>query len=362
MRTAHTWRSACVPNPPLPFAHTVAAIIARDQLVGTIAYVSTTPLVTESVHHVLNSTQRRTFDQLLAIGGPRPTCPPGLPERLRETILAGTSQALSSWSDRQLYLTKSQMLTALRCEGQVLAYAAAPQGGSTMRAPTAVGIVSHRAIQIAHTSPGLPIRHYVTEAIAAACAEAQFGSYWSDAPEGVKSDLIMQMVSRVTNFLDSWPPLDDRWTPRFEEPLQARVGKLVLSARADLVLGRPRANRQQSMLYCDLKSSGLHDTHEAEGRFYALVATLRHGVPPFRSTVYSLASGDYTDPDVTTDTLMASAEQVVSAVNAIVAVMMEQRRPALAPGQHCSWCPVGATCVASTLGAARAPQVHPVAS
>lgn len=293
----------------------------------------------------MTPTQKRTFDELLAVGGARPTSPPGIVESLTNRIVQGTAQALERWSESRLFLTKSQLFTALRCEGQLLAEASTPRTG-TMHSATAVGIVSHRAIQIAHTRPAAPVRRQVDDALAAALEDRSFAEFWSTASEGTRSDLVMQMVSKVANFLDSWPVLDDRWTPRFEEPLQARVGKLTLSARADLVLGRPRHNGLQTMLYCDLKSGGLNDYHVDEGRFYALVATLRHGVPPYRSTVYSLASGDYSAPEVTAETLEGTADQVVVAVNKHVDVLMERRPAELTAGSYCRWCSAHDTCPA----------------
>lgn len=291
----------------------------------------------------MTPSQMRTFNDLLAVGGARPTAPPRLAEDLHDKILAGTAAALESWTEARLWLSKGQLFTALRCEGQLVAEANAerPDG---MTAPTAVGIVSHRAIQIAHTHPGRSIGDYVHYAVAGARGDASFDEFWSAANPGTQSDLLMQMVSKVAGFLDSWPQLDETWTPRFEEAMQAKVGALTLSCRADLVLGRPRADGRQTMFLADIKSGSLHDHHVDEGRFYALVATLRHGCPPFRSTVYSLASGEFSDPEVSAATMHATADLVIDGVVRLVAVLAGQREAELNPGQHCSWCPAKLTC------------------
>lgn len=328
------------------------AAVVSTQRAGTMSTMSDPPSRDDAAYR-MTPTQKKTFDELLAIGGPRPTCPPGLVEELAERLATGTATALERWTENRLYLTKSQLFTALRCEGQLQAQAAAPRGNK-LHGPTVVGIVSHRAIQIAHTRPAATVRRQVDDALAASLDDPAVAEFWSAVAEGVRSDLLMQMVSKVANFLDSWPALDDRWTPRFEEPLQARVGKLTLSARADLVLGRPRSNGAQTMLFCDLKSGSLNDYHVDEGRFYALVATLRHGVPPFRSTVYSLASGDYSDPDVTPETLRASVEQVITGVGKIVDVLTETRAPELVAGGYCRFCPARDTCPANLAQAAPA--------
>lgn len=299
----------------------------------------------------LTASQVRTFNELLAVGGERPVTPPGLAAELAELIATGTRATVERWTEPRLWLSKSLLVTALRCEGQLVAEASGTRRAG-MHPATAVGIVSHRAIQIAHTHVGRPVADYVHAALNAACGEQAFAEFWDAADVGAQSDLLMQMVSKVTSFLDSWPPLNASWTPRFEEPIQARVGNLVLSCRADLVLGRPRPDGRQTMFLADLKSSGLSDHHFDEAMFYALVSTLRHGCAPFRSTVYSLASGDWTDPDVTADRLRAAAEKVVTAVEKITSVLTEARPAELRGGRWCSWCPAKADCPASTAGMA----------
>lgn len=293
----------------------------------------------------MTPSQRRTFDELLAVGAERPTAPAGLVEELRARIAEGTATALERWTESSMWLGKSQLFTALRCEGQLAAEASGERRAG-MHPATAVGIVSHRAIQIAHTHPGRPVAEYVNGALHGARTEEAFGAYWEAADLGTQSDLVMQMTSKVTNFMDSFPTLDPSWTPRYEESIQAKVGRLTLSCKTDLILGRPRADGRQTMLLCDLKSGSLHDHHTGEAAFYALVATLRHGIPPFRSTVYSLASGEFTEPDVTAEVLRASAEQVIEGVRRIADVLTDRRPPVLVAGTYCTWCPAKETCPA----------------
>jgi hypothetical protein len=296
---------------------------------------TSTPLLTPS--------QLDTFDRLLAIGAERPVAPAGLVEELREKIAAGTADAVSRWTERSLWLGKSQLTQALRCEGQILAESSTPRTRG-LHPATAVGIVSHRAVQMASTHPGAPPLHYVEQGIAAALGEDGFREFWINASLAEQSDLTMQMVSRTTAFLDSWPPLDPAWAWRFEESCQAKIGGLTLGARMDLVLGRPRPDGRQTMLLCDLKTGSLSEHHEIEADFYALVATLRYGVPPFRSTVYSLASGTWTDPDVGAMRLHRVADQVVVAANSIVDMLTSAREAELSGGIWCRWCPARETC------------------
>lgn len=294
----------------------------------------------------LTPRQLQTFNQLLALGGERPFSEPDLAQRLSDYIQEGTSDAVMRWTEKSLRLSKAQISLALTCEGDLKAQSEKVDR-SPMNAPTAVGIVSHRAIQIAYTHPGLSAAEQVRAALTSSRVDEIFDAWWIEVGAGMQSDMIMQITSRVVNFLDDWPPLEEAWSPRFEEPLSAKIGRLTLSARADLIIGRPRSDLKQSLLICDLKSGNLKDEHEDEAMFYALIATMRHGVAPWRSIIYSLAAGEYTPPDVTEERLFEAAERVIKGVTIYVDVMTEARGLVLTPGKHCGFCPARLTCLVS---------------
>jgi hypothetical protein len=317
----------------------------------------------------LTAAQLRVFDELLAIGGTRPVAPASLVEHLKAEIANGTRQALAAWPESTMWVGKSVVSSVLRCEGQLLADAGRPRAKG-LPTPTAVGIVVHRAIQMHHTHRGRTPEELVTLALAGARSEDGFSEWYANAAEWQISDLHVAAVNRLCSFLDTFPPLDPTWVPRFEDSLSARLGGLVLSARPDLMLGRPRGDGRQTMFLCDFKSTDLRDNHWREAMFYALVATLRNGVPPFRSCVLSVASGEWTDPDVTADALEEVAADVIRAVNARVEVLREMRPPTLTGGSHCSWCPIKATCAAAqdadgnliNVGGSATPGSEPVAA
>lgn len=288
--------------------------------------------------------QLQTMDKLLALGGARPHCDASLADELEEKVLSGTRELLTNWTSRSLYLTKAQVLTALRCEGQLLVV---PERDELLKTPTMVGIVSHRAIQLAHTHGQRPVAEYVRQALEGARSDERFTESWLGAGAAAQSDVLMQASSRVVGFLDDWPPLDPAWDPRFEEPLSTRVGRLTLASRVDLVIGRPRADMRQTMMLVDLKSGALRDEHDDEALFYALVSTLRHRVAPWRSLVYSLSSGEYTEPDITAERLFDTADRLVGAVRSVVEVLTEKRGPVLEPGDWCGYCPLRTACPAA---------------
>jgi len=295
---------------------------------------------------VLTPRQVRTLDELIAIGAERPAADPSLITEIVARLEAAVAPALERWTERSLYLTKGQYLSVRRCEGEMLANARTPRTGQS--AAAVAGTIAHRAVQLSYTHPFRPVSEYVRQSVVGArSADIDLDAWWAKLPLAEQSDLLMQITSKVTNFLDDFPPLDPSWSPRFEEPMVAKIGKLTLASRADLLIGRPRGDLRQTMLLIDLKSGDLKDEHQEEAQFYALVSAVRHGVPPWRSLVYSLASGEYTRPDVSSETLLETADKVGAAVVALVDVLTERRTPDLRPGRHCRWCPAKDSCPAA---------------
>ncbi len=296
----------------------------------------------------LTPRQIQVLDELLAIGADRPSTDADLADEVTQLLHNGTAAALEQWTEPSLFLSKSQHLTRLRCEGMLAAEAQTPRAAP--KAALVAGTIAHRAVQIAHTHPRRSVDDYVRDAIVGARqADQDLDAWWAQASAADQSDLISSVLSKVTSFLDDFPPLDPAWSPRFEEPIAAKVGRLRMSTRADLVLGRPRGDHRQTLLLIDLKGGALRDEHLHEARFYALVATLRYKVAPWRSTVYSLASGEWVEPTVDRQTLLATAEQVATSARSVVELMTEQREPALTPGAHCRFCPARDSCAVAAV-------------
>lgn len=295
----------------------------------------------------LTPRQVKTLNNLISIGAERPVASSTLARDLEELIKKGTESAIKKWTEKSLYFTKSQYVSMLKCEGAVKAYATIQQD-SSIPIQVIVGVISHRAVQLSYTHPGREMAEYVKQSIKGArTADGKIDDWFATASQSDQSDVIMQSTSKVTNFSDDWPRLEEAWSPRFEEPLSSKIGNLTLSCRADLVLGRPRADLRQTMMLVDLKSGNLKPEHEEEANFYALVSTLRHGVPPWRSLIYSLSSGEYSQPDVTEETLFNTARNVIQKVNSYIEVMVEEREPLLAPGEQCKYCPIVESCIES---------------
>lgn len=300
----------------------------------------------------LTPAARVVFDQLLEIGAARPVMDSGLVDSLKQHISSQTLVPLSLWTESSLFLTKSSIAAILRCEGQAAAAVHFADNSVRKLIPSVVvGQVSHIAVQLSYTHPGFTVSRYVDEALKSQIEkESGFASSWEELGMVSQSDLRTSMISRATAFLDSFPPLRPEWNPRFEESMITRIGKLTLSARPDLILGRPRADLTQSIIVCDFKTGALRDEYEEEAGYYGLVATLKYGVAPYKSFIYSLASCENSGNEfITRDRLFAAADRVIAGCKAHVEVMCEVRDAQLSPGKWCSWCPLATSCPASSL-------------
>jgi hypothetical protein len=125
--------------------------------------------------------------------------------------------------------------------------------------------------------------------------------------------------------------------------VRVEVGRLVLSGKVDLLLGRTRGNEAGKVII-DLKSGGFHAAHLDDLRFYALVETLRLGVPPRLVAGYYLDEAAARPERVTEGSLRAALARTVDGVTAIVEIRHTAREPNRRPGPQCRWCPAAHDC------------------
>ena len=98
----------------------------------------------------------------------------------------------------------------------------------------------------------------------------------------------------------------------------------------------------------DLKTGSAYAEYVEDNRFYALLLTLRFGIPPYRVASFFLEGGTWQHEDVTDDVLFRAADRVVETTRS-AAAMLAGREPELTPGVWCAWCPRAATCPAAEL-------------
>ncbi|HEV8563514.1 MAG TPA: PD-(D/E)XK nuclease family protein [Actinomycetota bacterium] len=301
----------------------------------------------------LTDPQRRTLEQLIGTG-PRPTFPSDLAQRLRDRI----EDAVRGLDLReQLWLGKEKLTDHARCEGKFLAQISGESPPFEHSAKSAAGILLHKAIEVEVGGRDLLDPHTIAERAAERVVEREerFAEYWRGLDGVQRDEHLMDVVRGLTLFQGSFPPLKElrsELTPVCEMSVRAELlgGAVVLSGKIDLVLGRPdrlepgRATR----LAIDLKTGGAYPEYPEDMRFYALLLTLRFGVPPYRAASLFLDSGEWQAEDVAEGTLQRAADRVIAAARS-AAALWNGREPALTAGPYCAWCPRAAVCPAAQI-------------
>lgn len=125
--------------------------------------------------------------------------------------------------------------------------------------------------------------------------------------------------------------------------MQARLhdGRVTLKGKYDLALGPPGRG---PVVIIDLKTGMDRPEHREEVRYYALLETLKTGVPPIRVASYYLDGSWFQPEDVSEDVLGAAVRRTGDAINLIAELWWAVRDPELSPGWHCSYCPAEPDC------------------
>lgn len=298
----------------------------------------------------LTDVQRRTLERLIGTGE-RPSFPSDLPRRLRDRI-EGAVRGLDLAGP--LWLGKEKLNDHDRCEGKFHAAVSGENPPFEHSAKSAAGALLHRAIQSdVGARDELDVHALAAHAGARLVEEdGRFAEYWRELDPLGQDEVVMEVVRRLELFRASFPPLRplrDELRPIPELSVRAELlgGALVLSGRIDLVLGRPdtTAPGRATRLAIDLKSGGAYPEYPEDMRFYALLMTLRFGVPPYRAASLFLDSGEWQAEDVDEDLLVHAADRVVAAVRSAGA-LGNGRQPDLRAGVWCTWCPRGLVCPA----------------
>jgi hypothetical protein len=292
----------------------------------------------------LNPAQRAVLDALRAPERPRPRYDPGLREALR-VHLEDELAALAGLLDRPAVVTKRSLGEVLTCEAHHVASSTAP---FEWNVALARGVVVHRAVQLGVFRRDAPSPlELVDDALErlAGDPEAPLADWILGLPEAERAELRGAASEVVSAFTELWPPLARTWMPRTETSVRAELcgGKLVLTGRVDLTLGTPDGDRAGRVLV-DLKTGGASAGHRHDLRFYALLETLRSGVPPLRLATSYLEAGDLAVEEVDEDVLEAAVRRTVQGTRAVLEVRLGLRSPAVTPNPACRWCPARAGC------------------
>ena len=245
---------------------------------------------------------------------------------------------------RTLWLSKRGLDLVHGCQARYLADDRAEFAWSV---PAARGTVAHKAIELTlglgHDTPPLTL---VEEALASLQSRDNGLADWLHrCDDHERADLLASANAVVAAFAETFPPLDRKWRPVLEGSLRHELfdGVIVLSGKPDLTLGQPRDGVSGKVII-DFKSGGSSSAHLADLRFYALLDTLRSGVPPRLVATHYLSQGKLQPEEVTTGSLEAALDRTIAAAHKMVALRNEPGTATTTPSWACRWCPVSDGC------------------
>lgn len=297
----------------------------------------------------LTSVQRRTIDQLLDVGEGRAFAP-DLEQELREAIERGILPALDPGME-PLVVSKERLNELDRCEGSFHATLAGEAPPFEHSAASAAGTLAHRAIEV-DVAVGHEVepRRVVELASERLGRDRRFAPYWERLDQLERAELAMQALRSLEQFRASFPPVHAfrrALAPLSELWFESRFanGRVKVRGKVDLVLNPARTGRATRVLI-DLKGGRARSEHPEDMRLYALLHTLRTGVPPVRVATFFLSSGEWMLEDVTEPTLAHAAGRVVAAAGS-ASRRARGDPPNLVPGPHCARCPIRDRCPAA---------------
>jgi hypothetical protein len=202
--------------------------------------------------------------------------------------------------------------------------------------------VVHRAVEIGVYRPALSEAELVDQAIVLLRRDDdRFDGFLELLGEAESAELEAEAVRRVVLFRNTFPPLPKSWAPAVELPLKASLAgdRVVVSVRPDLSLwtSDPADPMRARRLLIELKTGMERPEHDEDVRLYALAATLRFGVPPYRVATVNLDSGTWRAQDVTVDLLRGAVRRVADGC-VRAAELLAGAEPELRAGAWCNWC------------------------
>ena len=295
----------------------------------------------------LTPAQQRTLADLGAAGAERPVFDPELAPRLRAGLEAGLTEVLDHLgADEDLTLSKHLLGRVHGCEVRLLAEDAADEP-FTVTVPIARGSIAHKAVELGIHWKGEPLPvDLVDEAMASlAGSDHWLTDFLQTCTEAERAELRSTASDRVAKFFECFPPLDARWRPVTESSLIVDLvgGRVRLRGKVDLTLGTPRG-MQAGKVIVDLKTGAPNPIHRDDLRFYALLDTIRLGVPPRLVASFYLDLAEARTEPVTEGVLEATVARTVDAARRLTALRAGTAAPVYRESWGCRWCVALSTC------------------
>lgn len=295
----------------------------------------------------LTPAQQRTLADLGASGAERPVFDPDLAPRLRADLEAGLSEVLGDLGpDEDLTLSKHLLGRVHGCEVRLLAEDEADEP-FTVTVPIARGSIAHKAVELGIHWKGEPLPlDLVDEAMASlAGSDHWLTDFLQTCSEAERAELRSTAGDRVAKFFECFPPLDARWRPVTESSLWVDLagGRVRLRGKVDLTLGTARG-MQAGKVIVDLKTGAPNPVHRDDLRFYALLDTIRLGVPPRLVASFYLDLAEARTEAVTEGVLDATVARTVDAAKRLTSLRAGTAEPQYRPSYGCRWCIALAEC------------------
>lgn len=291
----------------------------------------------------MNPSQQEVVDLLGARDHERPTFDAGLRVHLRAILEEATSELVEEIA-ATLHVNKHSLSSAHGCEARFLAD---KDNDFVVSIPVARGTVAHKAIELSVHWPGDPSAlELVDEAIARlTVTDHWLADFLGRCTDADRAELRAEANDRVATFMECWPPLKRRWLPVTESAtrLELHDALVILRGKVDLTLGRSRG-LQAGKVLIDFKTGGSALAHRDDLRFYALLETIRVGVPPRLLASYYLDQGRFDIEEVNKGVLETAAKRTADGICRIVELLGDERPPTYRAGPSCRWCPLISEC------------------
>lgn len=291
--------------------------------------------------NALNPAQARTLAELGAGDPDRPTFASDLADELRDALEEGIATvATQVRPDRPLRVDKHLLAGIHGCQARFRAEEAAPFQPSI---PVVRGTIVHKAVELAVHIRSVPLPLALVDAAIDRVADSDHwaADFLATLSEIDRAELRASAGETVAKFVECWPRLDASMRPATEVRMRADLcdGRIVLNGRIDLSLGQAVGSGMQARkVVVDFKTGGPSPAHREDLRFYALVETLRVGVPPRLLVSAYLDSGHNDIEAVTAGHLRAAVARTVDGISRYAELRTGHAEPVRRPSFACRWC------------------------
>ena len=293
----------------------------------------------------LNPAQENVLAQLGAKPDERPEFSADIQRSFRQSLEESTHDFLEDIpANETLFVSKHQLTQIMGCEKR---YVAESEEKFEWSIPTARGTLSHKAIELSVFWQGPKDPFTLTnEALSRAGQGSDGLAAWiRGLSDGDHAQLCADVNSKVGSFLETWPPLEKRWKPMLETPIRVELagGKVVLSGKVDLTLGSSDGSVAGKVIV-DFKTGRFSPSHRDDLRFYALLDTVRIGIPPRLVASYYLDRGEFTPEKITVDVLESTVARISDGITRLAEIRFQARVPTTQAGPPCRWCLISNDC------------------